>query len=530
VSFAVTGGAAGFSICNPANTNPSGIFYHIWVVDQTSGSATLGQTVLNYGEVQWTGATFSLDTYAPSGIAVLPIGGGSVGGNLSVTGNLTVSGTFSAGSFSAPITGPVTDQGGQVYNVKAAPYGASGNGSTDDTAAITSAINAAATSSVRGVVFFPQGQYKISSPLPVISGVRYTGTSTANGYGPGGSVIKSSAGDLFTSTSPGTMGAEIDHLTLSSQSGGGHIFNFTELTVTLSSFHDLVLLQSNAAKSALYVTETTLNGGAFFGNTFANVWSQAAATNSVPLFFLKVATINQNLFQGGRVTMSATSTSPAFWFESTNGSGYVFDTEISQTTFEAVSGGAVEFLGADNCKIRESGIYDTGSYNGSAVAWVFGSSTAGLQSLLNEMDGVYGGNVSGAPTIINSSVGAVTGAATIIGSGYSLGSNSTAVVLSSSGINFNTNVATSKSYAFGVGTPGNYDGYFWLLQGGTTKVMQFDSGGNAHFSGAIYGNASSATTLFNPTTVAASNCGSLSGAAGCISVTVGGVTHYVPYW
>lgn len=45
-----------------------------------------------------------------------------------------------------------------VFNVKS--YGAVGNGVTDDTAAIQSAVNAAAA--VRGVAFFPAGRYKVT--------------------------------------------------------------------------------------------------------------------------------------------------------------------------------------------------------------------------------------------------------------------------------------------------------------------------------------------------------------------------------
>jgi hypothetical protein len=51
----------------------------------------------------------------------------------------------------------VQDKGGQVFNVKA--YGATGNGSTDDTAAINATIAAAAAVTPRGVVFFPPGTY-----------------------------------------------------------------------------------------------------------------------------------------------------------------------------------------------------------------------------------------------------------------------------------------------------------------------------------------------------------------------------------
>ena len=55
------------------------------------------------------------------------------------------------------LRGEVFDAGGQVFNVKA--YGAAGNGTTDDTAAIQAAINAAGA----GTVYFPAGTYLYST-------------------------------------------------------------------------------------------------------------------------------------------------------------------------------------------------------------------------------------------------------------------------------------------------------------------------------------------------------------------------------
>jgi hypothetical protein len=52
-----------------------------------------------------------------------------------------------------------------VYNVTA--YGATGNGSTDDTAAINSTIAACGSGTTAGVVYFPAGEYKITSTLLV---------------------------------------------------------------------------------------------------------------------------------------------------------------------------------------------------------------------------------------------------------------------------------------------------------------------------------------------------------------------------
>jgi hypothetical protein len=63
-------------------------------------------------------------------------------------------------------------QGAQVVSVKDSAYNATGNGTTDDTAAIQAAINAAGASHV---CYFPAGTYIISSPLQLVSGGTYIG-------------------------------------------------------------------------------------------------------------------------------------------------------------------------------------------------------------------------------------------------------------------------------------------------------------------------------------------------------------------
>src|SRR2546421_2265575 len=60
----------------------------------------------------------------------------------------------------------------RVINVK--DYGATGDGSTDDTTAIQNAINA---SSFGNTIFFPTGTYIVSTTIKLLKGRRYIGSN-----------------------------------------------------------------------------------------------------------------------------------------------------------------------------------------------------------------------------------------------------------------------------------------------------------------------------------------------------------------
>ena len=108
-----------------------------------------------------------------------------------------------------------------VYNV--VDYGATGNGSTDDTTAISNALSAANTAG-GGVVFFPAGNYKISSALTLFSNVALTGD------GIGVSVITQSS-----TSANGMSGTDLQNVTLtrftlqgpSSGTGKGIVLNLS---------------------------------------------------------------------------------------------------------------------------------------------------------------------------------------------------------------------------------------------------------------------------------------------------------------
>ena len=109
--------------------------------------------------------------------------------NGSVWTNQTDS-TGSGGSGSADMS-----SSGSWINVKDSTYGAVGNGSTDDKAAIQSAIDALSNG---GTVYFPPGTYIVSGALVIGSGDKSIKLVGAGGHFPlatltGGSIIKTSS-------------------------------------------------------------------------------------------------------------------------------------------------------------------------------------------------------------------------------------------------------------------------------------------------------------------------------------------------
>jgi len=126
--------------------------------------------------------------------------------------------------------GTFLDQGGGVFNAKA--YGAIGNGTTDDTAAIRSAISAAQSAN-GGVVYLPQGHYLVSGTL----GVTANGVNLI-GAGQSATVILAStgfaSGDIITFTN--TTGGSVRMLSINgaSQRTGGagiHLNNARQVYV-----------------------------------------------------------------------------------------------------------------------------------------------------------------------------------------------------------------------------------------------------------------------------------------------------------
>jgi hypothetical protein len=76
--------------------------------------------------------------------------------------------------------GPIYDEGGAVFNVKNLAYGATGNGSTDDTTAVQAAITAAGVHG--GTVYFPDGTYATAAGIvaPNNPNIKYAGAGLSS--------------------------------------------------------------------------------------------------------------------------------------------------------------------------------------------------------------------------------------------------------------------------------------------------------------------------------------------------------------
>jgi hypothetical protein len=154
-------------------------------------------------------------------------------------------------------------RGNQVFDVVSG-YGATGDGATDDTAAIQAAIDAAGaitdTEHRGGTVFFPRGAYKITAPLVIANFVRLTGvgrpfhTSELGAFGDPsgyyGSDIFAAGGldfNMFEQDDPtnGNTGIEIDHLRLDQRGVTGDKDVISMAYVWRSYFHDLNILGSS---------------------------------------------------------------------------------------------------------------------------------------------------------------------------------------------------------------------------------------------------------------------------------------------
>jgi hypothetical protein len=170
------------------------------------------------------------------------------------------------------------DTGGGVYNVKAAKYGAKGDGVTDDTTAIQACINDSAL--VPGsTVYFPGGTYLVSATIQLNASSAYVGADGGqqmftiikqkNGSNLAAVVASKEWVNNFTSSS-GTTGSplRIEHLQIDANSANNTgTAGVGALTLTNFGVYVNDVQVTNAAQTAIMLTDTGADGTTTISNT-----------------------------------------------------------------------------------------------------------------------------------------------------------------------------------------------------------------------------------------------------------------------
>lgn len=226
-------------------------------------------------------------------------------------------------------------------NVK--DYGAVGNGTTDDTAAIQSAIAAVGTG---GTLFFPAGVYKTTAPLVLKSNMTVCGTAAM------ASRIANAVTDLFTTGTSSISHLNVCDLHLSTVLG--HVFAPAG-GVGLSEFRRLELWVAADDKSA-YNNFVGGGSGLYIDNLVESCHIQGTPTHTVPMWHVVTANsgCNRNLWQNLRFTYSGNY---AIWIEET-AANYNYDNSFKNINFEITTGGAIKILSGNTTTIEECAVYD----------------------------------------------------------------------------------------------------------------------------------------------------------------------------
>jgi hypothetical protein len=267
------------------------------------------------------------------------------------------------------------------FNVKA--YGAVGDGTTDDTAAIQAAVDAAVAAG-GGTVWFPKPSvyYRATTGNIVIGGnrIKFEGDRGAR-------VVCDGVGaDLFVLGTASVARSELifRHLYLTTTPSAGHIFNVPKGISHVTIDHCTLEIQGTA-KSVLYMHSAgdMINVQLLYNN----VLTMAAST--VPAWIDVVCSsggANGNTVQGGRHTAIGATPAlgagvPPIHVESSSASTYTYDWVFRDILFEVPSNGCIRLMTAKGHRIENCTVYDLHVAGGSKQHGVIiGAGAGGLAS------------------------------------------------------------------------------------------------------------------------------------------------------
>lgn len=183
-------------------------------------------------------------------------------------------------TFSGGVNFPTANNGiTSWFNVKSPAYGATGNGTTDDTAAIQAAINAAAAAGGGSVVYFPEGTYKVTpSGTPAIAlnmsgmqGVRLVGDSAYTSV-----LVKNGNGTILNMSGPSTDTTGNTHCKYCSLENLGFNGNTTTGSLLLTYYADNLYFRDCRFTNNYGVVQDTAE---FWDSRYYNcVWEDCGST------------------------------------------------------------------------------------------------------------------------------------------------------------------------------------------------------------------------------------------------------------
>ncbi len=238
-------------------------------------------------------------------------------------------------------------------------YGATGDGVTDDTAAIQSTIDACELAG-GGEVFFPPhvtNYYLTTAKLKINGSVRIQGS------GIDVTEIRNDTTGLIVfgeTTSAGLSGLE--DIKLRTGSSGGHVIDFTGSGASNGIFKHCFFRADSTTSSVIYFNSSTANVNGWMVLA-CRLWNTSAAL-SVPLVSVTLPSgtgaFNNNNFIGGWMQISTTTTAPVIKL-STPHSGFMYRNTFQGILFERGRAGVIHVDGQRGLSIRDCGVYDIGA-------------------------------------------------------------------------------------------------------------------------------------------------------------------------